>query len=279
MAQGRDACGEIWWDDLGVGGNDPDGPPATARLNTRPDPVQRAHASHKGSYGDVAVIGGTSGMVGAAVLAARAALHAGAGRVYVGLLDDAGPRLDPVNPELMFRPIDKLVMNSMSLVCGCGGGTAIATYLSAIISSLAPVVIDADALNVIASDRSLQIALRQRAQRTSATVLTPHPLEAARLLGCDTAQIQRDRLKGSGTVIAAPGRLPVVNANGNARLATAGTGDVLAGILGARLAASEATFEAACAAVYAHGTMADAWDPEQPLTASRLAQNTAPAAK
>jgi hydroxyethylthiazole kinase-like uncharacterized protein yjeF len=119
-------------------------------------------------------------------------------------------------------------------------------------------------------------------------VLTPHPLEAARLLDCPAAQIQADRLraaqqladqfhctvvlKGSGTVIAAPGFTPAVNPTGNARLATAGTGDVLAGMLGAALASGLSPFQAATESVYRHGALADAWPDGRTLTASRLAQ-------
>ena len=119
-------------------------------------------------------------------------------------------------------------------------------------------------------------------------MLTPHPLEAARLLGTNTAQVQADRLtaaqtlssrlgccvvlKGSGTVIAAPGRVPRINATGNGLLATGGTGDVLAGLLGARLAASADAWQAACSAVWTHGQAADQWPEGLALTASRLAE-------
>jgi NAD(P)H-hydrate repair Nnr-like enzyme with NAD(P)H-hydrate dehydratase domain len=120
-------------------------------------------------------------------------------------------------------------------------------------------------------------------------VLTPHPLEAARLLGCTAAEVQHDRLaaaqqlaqrfdcsvalKGSGSVIAAPGQTPVINPTGNARLATAGTGDVLAGMIGAGLATGVPAFQAACEAVYRHGLMADDWPRQPPLTASALSRS------
>ncbi|MBW8464292.1 ADP/ATP-dependent (S)-NAD(P)H-hydrate dehydratase, partial [Acidovorax sp.] len=120
------------------------------------------------------------------------------------------------------------------------------------------------------------------------TVLTPHPLEAARLLGLTTAEVQADRLeaaqqladqfncvavlKGSGTVIAAPDRVPAINPTGNARLATAGTGDVLAGMVGAHLAAGASALRAASEAVYQHGQAADAWPAGRALTASALAR-------
>lgn len=288
--QGRDACGDIWLDNLGVPCNAAGAPAPTAQLNAAPCHAARPHASHKGSFGDVAVIGGAPGMTGAALLAASAALHAGAGRVFVGLLDQSGLQVDALQPELMFRPVEQLSLATMTVVCGCGGGAAIAAYLRGIFSALAPVVIDADAINSISSDLELQKALRHRSSLSLATVLTPHPLEAARLLGCSTAQVQQDRsaaahslaamlactvvLKGSGTVIAAPGHTSVLNATGNARLATAGTGDVLAGMVGARLAAGLPAFQAACAAVYEHGAMADTWRGPPRLTASQLAQGS-----
>ena len=122
-----------------------------------------------------------------------------------------------------------------------------------------------------------------------ATVITPHPLEAARLLGCAVAQVQMDRLaaaqelaqrwscvvvlKGSGTVIAAPNETPAINPTGNARLASAGTGDVLAGLVGARMAQGLGPFEAACCAVAQHGQLANNWPAELPLTASAMAQH------
>lgn len=268
--QGRDACGDIWLDTLGAT------PclPAVAELNPAPAIQQRLHASHKGSYGDLAVVGGDAGMLGAALLAARAALHGGAGRVYVAALDPQAPRMDTLQPELMFRPVQSLAWQPLTVVAGCGGGERIAAHLPALIQDSARLVLDADALNVLAADLALQDALRARAHQhpTAATVLTPHPLEAARLLGSTTALVQAQRLqatqtlaerlqatvvlKGSGTVIAAPGSTPRVNPTGNARLATGGTGDVLAGMVGAQLAAGLPAFEAACAAVYRHGAAA-----------------------
>ena len=249
--------------------------------------MTRRHASHKGSYGDVAVFGGAPGMGGAALLAASAALHSGAGRVFVALLDGDSLTLDASQPELMFRAPAALEPAALTVVIGCGGGTAVTTQLPRVLSSADRVVIDADALNAIANDSQLAQLLRARATRGRQTVLTPHPLEAARLLACSATEVQHDRLaaarslaqrfgctavlKGSGTVIAAPDRTPVVNPTGNARLATAGTGDVLAGMIGARLAQAEPAFDAACAAVWLHGRAADTWPATQTLTAGALA--------
>ena len=309
-ASGRDQAGQVWFDDLGVSAdpnlNEPQ--PCTwllgadqVRLSAR---LQAAHTSHKGSFGDVAVVGGESArashMSGAALLAASAALHAGAGRVFVTLLGDASRlTVDTQQPELMFRAFDALDLKQQVIVCGCGGGEAVKAVLPALLSNALRLVLDADALNAIAADAQLQTALTARHARACSTVLTPHPLEAARLLGRTAAAVQADRfsaarqladkfqcvvvLKGSGTVITAPGQVSRINITGNALLATAGTGDVLAGMTGARLASGDSGFEAACRAVFAHGHQADLWAdqrPGQPLSASALArlQSCGPAA-
>lgn len=288
-ASGRDAAGEVWFDDLGVEATAFASSAPTARLNGPPPPTQRHHAAHKGSFGDVAVIGGAPGMAGAALLAARAALHAGAGRVYAGLLDPSAPSADPAQPELMLRDASALDLSATAVVCGCGGGDAVRAALPAVLSTARHLVLDADALNAIAADPQLQQQLLARGRRwPDSTVLTPHPLEAARLLGRSTVAIQADRLgaamqlardlhavvvlKGSGSVVAAPGQVPVINPTGNARLATAGTGDVLAGLIGARLAQGAGAFDAACAGVYLHGRAADDWPAGQALSASALAR-------
>ena len=283
-AQGRDACGELWFDDLGV---DAGREAPVARLVPPPPRTLRPHASHKGSHGDVAIIGGAPGMTGAALLAARAALHQGAGRVYVGLLDPDAPGLDPLQPDLMLRDPASLDLQEQAVACGCGGGDAARALLPAVLEKARALVLDADALNAIAADADLQELLETRGRDGRPTVLTPHPLEAARLLGTSSAAVQGNRvqaaaqltarygavtvLKGSGTVIATPADL-WINATGNARLAIAGTGDVLAGLIAARLAAGEEAAQAACAAVYLHGQAADRWPAGQPLTAAALAQ-------
>jgi hydroxyethylthiazole kinase-like uncharacterized protein yjeF len=288
-AQGRDACGSIWFDDLGCGGAA--GAPA-ARLAGAPAVRPRPHASHKGSYGDVAVIGGAPGMAGAALLAATAALHAGAGRVYAGLLDPAVAPLAALQPELMLRDAASLDLSRTVAVCGCGGGTAVRAVLPRVLATAAALVLDADALNAIATDGHLQAQLKARASRGRPTVMTPHPLEAARLLACTAQEVQADRLraarelaarfgavvvlKGSGTVIAEAGAPPVVNLTGNARLATAGTGDVLAGMIGAGLASGRSAFDAAREAVWRHGHAADVWPAGAPaLTAGALGRRGA----
>lgn len=292
-ASGRDASGEVWQNSLTS--NTESTPTATelastARLMGAPSPRTRLHASHKGSYGDVAVIGGATGMTGAALLAASAALNAGAGRVFVGLLAELNMNVSTAQPELMFRSVNDMDISSMTVVCGCGGGDAIQAHMQRILTTAAQVVIDADALNSIAFSALLQSLLVSRAQQRKSTVLTPHPLEAARLLGVTTADVQNDRLsaaialakrfactivlKGSGTIVAENGRLPVINPTGNARLATAGTGDVLAGMISAGLSSGLSDFDAACRAVYHHGLLADRWPVNIPLTALDLAQGS-----
>ena len=289
-AQGRDAAGQVWWDDLGVS------PPAQApQAHLAPAPTLRVrtHASHKGSHGDVAIVGGEGvsrrgmGMGGAALLAGSAALHAGAGRVLVALLDPQAPGLPPQQPELMLRHVGALDLPALTVVCGCGGGEAVREVLPAVLAQSPRLVLDADALNAVALDAALAQALRERAARHQATVLTPHPLEAARLLGVDTATVQADRLhaaqtlaarygcvallKGSGTVVASPEGGMTINPTGNGRLATAGTGDVLAGLVGALLAQGLEAPAAARTGAYLHGAAADRWPAGQALTAGALA--------
>ncbi len=307
-AQGRDAAGEVWLDELGAL---VDTRRATARLAGRPQALAAlaprlgaAHASHKGRFGDLLVVGGASGMRGAAALAGLAGLRAGAGRVYLCPLGDdtdGAMTMTSGHLELMTRDWPQVrsagLGDSATVVCGCGGGDAVRGPLPELISRAVRLVLDADALNAVAADAGLAEQLAARGRRGMPTVLTPHPLEAARLLACDTGTLQADRcgaarqlanrfgavvvLKGSGSVIAAPGSLPVINPTGNARLASAGTGDVLAGWIGGCWAthgeaeAADARSKAATVAVgsaWLHG-----WAAQQapygaglPLTASAL---------
>ena len=278
-AMGRDFAGQIWWDGLGV---DTSRFAASASLSG-PETLRtllpgRSHAQHKGSFGDVLVLGGAPGMGGAALLAASAALTAGAGRVYLARLDGVTAP-SAARPELMPLSLgDALAPDFLArctVVCGCGGGAAVRAALPAVIAHSARLVLDADALNAVAADRDLRAALVQRGKAGALTVLTPHPLEAARLLGITAAAVQVQRLrsaqdladqlattvvlKGSGTVIAAPDRTPAINPTGNARLGSAGTGDVLAGWLGGlwSQAGSQPGFEAATASVWLHGHAAE----------------------
>ena len=233
---------------------------------------KRNHASHKGTYGDVKIIGGARGMAGAVVLASRMALHAGAGKIYAVFLDDV-PAYDSAHPEIMCRAADTCDLTANCLVIGPGLGVSRTAHdvLSKALSSKTALVLDADALNLIAVEAGLQVKL---ATRTAPCILTPHPLEAARLLNQSVERVQADRiaaaqtlakqwncvviLKGSGSVIAhADGRV-VINTTGNPALATAGTGDVLAGCCGALLAqATSSAWDAALASTWCHGKTAD----------------------
>jgi hydroxyethylthiazole kinase-like uncharacterized protein yjeF len=291
-AQGRDHSGRVWFDDLAV-----DGGAAAVELagpeQARALSAPRLHAQHKGSFGDVLVIGGAAGMVGAAVLAARAALAAGAGRVYLGLLARTEPAwFDPQHPEVMARPVAQLLearlLDNATVVCGCGGG-AMRETLPPLLHRAQRLVLDADALNTVAAEPALRKALRARAPRHMPTVLTPHPLEAARLLDSDTRQVQADRLhaaralaealsctvllKGSGTVVASMDGMTSINPTGDARLGSAGNGDVLAGWLGGWWAAHAQAASAhavAQASAWLHGAAVDHGTRVGPLRASQL---------
>lgn len=272
--QGRDFAGTVTTDDLGL--SVPDSITAGIMLNgpacfAHALPA-RLHASHKGSFGSLAIIGGDTGMCGAPLLGARAALRLGAGRVHVGFLSDTPPPFDVQHPELMLRAasqIDPTAMDAIVLGPGMGQGTQAQAWLDLLQAGTprtARHVLDADALNLLAQART-PLHLNEQ------DVLTPHPLEAARLLSENVASVQADRLaaaqalsmrygavsvlKGSGTVVAAPDGRLAINPTGNAALATAGTGDVLAGMTGALLAQGVTGWEAALAAVWLHGMAAD----------------------
>jgi hydroxyethylthiazole kinase-like uncharacterized protein yjeF len=235
--------------------------------------VPRPRNTHKGSFGTAGIIGGAPGMTGAVLLAGRAALKLGAGKVRLGLLADS-PGVDPEQPELMLRPAqDLLRMPELTCIaCGPGLGQSQAAghALAAVIEHPAPLVLDADALNLLATDAVLQKALQAR---RSPSLLTPHPAEAARLLGNTTREIQANRiaaalelstrfnasvvLKGNGSICALSGGNWYVNATGNPGMASAGMGDVLTGILTALLAQGAEPGLALLAAVWLHGAAAD----------------------
>lgn len=248
-------------------------------------PVRTANA-HKGSFGSVLVMGGARGMRGAALLAARASQACGAGRTLIASPDE--PVFDPGQPQLMTRSIDAPVsdVDVICIGCGLGQSEAARTALAHALASALPLVIDADALNLVASDGALGRALRARARRrngSTPTVLTPHPLEAARLLGCDTAHVQADRisaaldlsqrlgctvvLKGAGTVIASPHRNWSLVCEGTPALATAGSGDVLAGTIASFCAQRVPSERAAALAAWLHGRAARLWQQDHPVGA------------
>jgi ADP-dependent NAD(P)H-hydrate dehydratase / NAD(P)H-hydrate epimerase len=227
---------------------------------------------HKGMAGSLGILGGAAGMTGAALLAGRAALKMGAGRVYVGLLEES-QTIDEGCLELMLRhPDDALGQDLDALVVGpgLGQGERAETLVGAALASDLPCVVDADALNLISENEDLRHAC---ARRTADTLLTPHPAEAARLLALSTADVQADRvkaakilagnlnahvvLKGAGSIVVARDGHWFVNTSGNAGMASAGMGDVLAGILGALLAQRYSGESSLVLGVHLHGAAAD----------------------
>lgn len=229
----------------------------------------------KNRYGHVVVVGGVPGKAGAALLAANGAVRAGAGLVTIATHPESAARVEGRFPELMVEaaiggegPAGALPLvlgGKSAVVAGPGLGTdPFATRaVEQVLACGLPAVLDADALNVIAARPETLAGLRADA------VMTPHPGEAGRLLGRSTTEVQADRvsavrelaaragavvvLKGAGTLIAAPDGRLAVNPTGSPALATAGSGDVLAGVIGALLARGVAAFEAACAACWVHG--------------------------
>lgn len=233
----------------------------------------REVAAHKGDFGRVLVVAGSATMFGAAVLCARSVMRAGAGLVRVALPKELISLLPLAVPEATTSDRRRATLRrhldeSDAVVVGPGlsVSAAVVGLVEAVIKQAsAPVVLDADALSVLAP---LAAPLACEAP----TVLTPHPGEAARLLGCTAREVQADRvgavaelcersgavvvLKGAGTLVADGQRL-FTNRTGNPGMATGGSGDVLSGLLGALLARGLGAFDAACLAVHVHGAAGD----------------------
>lgn len=285
MCEGADAAGEIVLNELDV--SVPLSPLSVIGTDEFPRVLRpRVKNSHKGDYGSVAVIGGTDGMIGASILAARAAQISGAGRVTLECRAEHAPHVDMVYPEIMFATKPVNLEDFDAIVLGCGLGTS-AEAKARVIEALncqKPLILDADALNIIAADIKLQdMVLARRAP----TVLTPHPGEAARLLRRDTAGVTADRvaacrelavqtgaivvLKGAGTVISMRSSRTWINPTGSPMLATGGSGDVLAGMIGAMFAQGYDMVESVLAAVYFHGLSAEGL--EAGFTAGEIAPN------
>ena len=269
-AEGPDYVGTLHLDTLGV---DPVGMPAIpgivlTQLAPHHRLPARAHNSHKGLYGHVGIIGGENGMVGACLIAGRAALQQGAGSVTLGTLDERIV-VDYGEPRLMFASPETLLVTPMSVLAigpGLGQSPRAHALLTAALAAACPLVLDADALNLLASDPNLA---KQAARRSHPTLLTPHPGEAARLLSLSVADVQANRiesarllsqeyhaevaLKGAGTVIAHPNGHYAINTSGGPWLAQAGSGDRLTGMLAALLGQGMGAGHAMEAAVWLHG--------------------------
>jgi ADP-dependent NAD(P)H-hydrate dehydratase / NAD(P)H-hydrate epimerase len=286
-ADGCDHCGKIFIDHLGV-----DLPESRATLLSEGDMAalipQRRNNSHKGTYGNVGIIGGATGMVGAAVLAARAALHMGPGKVYAGLIAADAMTYDAINPEIMVRRAADVAedknITAFAIGMGAGEGKPVKVLLAEVLATKKPVLIDADALAFVQIDNQnpsvggpneakMAENARPSLSLKNNIILTPHPGEAARLLKISTAEVQADRinaalsiakragaivvLKGAGTIIATPEGSYFINTTGNPGMASGGMGDALSGMIAAFLALGLTPLNAAKLGVYLHGAAAD----------------------
>ncbi|MCQ2455575.1 MAG: NAD(P)H-hydrate dehydratase [Clostridia bacterium] len=273
-------CGEVEVVDIGVEERE------YAYLTTdMPPKKKRAKNSHKGSFGTALMITGSYGMCGAAVLSSRAALVSGVGIVKNFVCDKNYAAFCSAVPEAVTIPSEtdfggtpiirnsqllKEIENCNAMLVGCGlgnGEESVSLVKRALEYTTVPTVIDADGINAIASD--IELLKKIKAQK----VITPHPKEMARLCKISVEEVSENRidiakrvavntgsvvvLKGANTVIASEKGEVVFNMTGNAGLATGGSGDVLAGMITARLAMGEAPFEAAKNSVFLHGYAAD----------------------
>lgn len=242
---------------------------------------ERKRNSHKGSFGWVLAVGGNHGMSGAVRLAGEAALRSGAGKVTVATRAEHAALVNMTCPELMVRGVEggeqvsDLAHQASVIVTGTGLGQTewSKSMLQSCLESGLPLVIDADGLNLLAAEFP--------AANLPPSILTPHPAEAGRMLGCSSSKIQSDRvgaalqlarncqavvtLKGCGTVVADPGGRYAICPFGNPGMATAGSGDVLAGVIGAMVAQGLDLWHAGLAGVLAHALAGD-------LAAARLGE-------
>ena len=269
-ADGPDCAGRVVFRGLGV---DASGVDADAELldweRLRERLPRRARDTHKGDYGHVLAVGGAAGFQGAAALAGAGALRAGCGLVSVAQPPDAVPGA-PAFPELMHHAVaDRAGLrrlleaaDAVAVGPGLGRGAWAREMLAAALEHRAPLVVDADALRLLAAGP----------QARADWILTPHPGEAGALLGSAAAVVQRDRfaaarelagryggvavLKGCGTLVADAGGTGVC-AHGNPGLATAGTGDVLCGVIAGLRAQGHAAADAARLGVCLHGAAGD----------------------
>jgi NAD(P)H-hydrate epimerase len=264
----------------------------------------RAADVHKGDFGRVVIVAGSRGKTGAAILAALGALKSGAGLVTIAAPRSVLPTIADYAPDYMTEALEEtadgtvhfaavqqvLSLDADALVVGpgLGRGEGVSTFVRELLDqSETPLILDADALNAFSDDSAALIGPDGRD-----IIITPHPGEMSRLVGCTTADVQADRLgiardfatshklyvvlKGYRTIVATPSGKSFVNPTGSPGMATGGTGDVLAGMLGAWMG-QLLDAEAACRlGVYLHGAageLADADLGEVSMTASDLAQH------
>jgi len=293
-ASGPAVCGEVLLDDLAVPASVHDGLTPIATLTNHAD-LQRAlptrnRSGHKGTHGHVLLVGGDHGMAGAILLAARAALRSGAGLVTVATRAAHAVALTAAQPDVMFRSVESIAelqpLLEQADVIAVGPGLGLGDWsrrlFDAVLASERPKVVDADALNLLATSP----------QRRDDWVLTPHPGEAGRLLGIDTRAVQGDRvaaitalqaryggavvLKGAGSLIR--GTALRLCPFGNPGMGVGGMGDVLTGVTAAIIAqgrlAGLGLEAAAAAAVVAHALAGDrvARDGERGLIASDVVE-------
>ena len=255
----------------------------------------RAADSHKGTYGTVLAVCGSYGMAGAAMMAVKAAQRCGAGLAVAAIPRSIYPPMAAALPEAVFLPLPETeegrlcmaacpelrrrLRSADAVVLGCGlgtGGAVEAVVRDVLAGAACPVVLDADGINCVAGHIDIRKTTR------APLVLTPHPGEMARLLGCTIEEVQANRLetarrfaeehqvvlvlKGSKTVVAAPGQPTLINTTGNPGMATGGSGDVLAGMIASFIAQGFEPYRAAMCAVHLHGLAGD-------RAAARLSQH------
>jgi len=272
---GPDYAGEVCFDDLGLPADVFARVPAAVLLHAEPPLAAlgkpRQRAAHKGNFGHVLVIGGGPGMAGAVRLAGEAALRTGAGLVSLATHPEHATVVAAACPELISHPVAdarqlrSLLARAGVVVIGPGLGKSgwAKALLACVLDAPQPLVVDADALNLLAADAS----------RRDNWVLTPHPGEAGRLLQQSTAAVQADRfaaaralqqryagcvvLKGAGSIIDSEAGPVAVCSAGNPGMATAGMGDVLSGVIGGLLAQGMPLAGAALAGVCLHACAGD----------------------
>jgi NAD(P)H-hydrate epimerase len=309
LPPGEDMSGEVVIADIGIPAEVIDGldlprVDLLTRDQIRRLLTPRAADAHKGDFGHVLVVAGSRGKTGAAILAAEGALRSGAGLVTVASPRCCVPIVAAHAPEYMTEALEETIDGTIDFAAveyvlglrgdvmvigpGLGRGEGVTTFVREILeASELPLVLDADALNAFADEPSALVGREGRD-----VIITPHPGEMARLVGCGVDDVQRDRmgiardfaashrvyvvLKGYRTLVVTPDGHVFVNPTGTAGMATGGTGDVLAGMLGAWLAQTLDADAACRLAVYLHGAageLADADVGEVSMSAGDLASH------